>query len=75
MEGVKTCPNPCLSALVESYLTFVSEEQKQVAVQVKQAASMLSYTLAQLLLQSMRVHAQLAASLSQRIVITRDIAL
>ena len=39
-----------------------------------QAAPMLSYTLAQLL-QSMRVRAQLAESLSQRIAITRDIAL
>ena len=60
--------------LVEAYLTFVSEEQKQVGVPVKQAAPMLSHTLAQLL-QSMRVRAQLAESLSERIAITRDVAL
>ena len=51
-------------SLVESYLTFVSEEQKQVGVPVKQAAPMLSNSLAQLL-QSMRV----------RIAITSDMAL
>ena len=65
---------PCSSALVESYLTFVSEEQKQVGVPVKQAAPMLSHTLAQLL-QSMRVRAQLAESSSQRTATARDIAL
>ena len=73
-DPVEKKGNPCSSALVESYLTFVSEEQKQVGVPVKQAAPMLSHTLAQLL-QSMRVRAQLAESLSQRIAITRDIAL
>ena len=66
--------NPCSSALVESYLTFVSEEQKHVGVPVKQEAPMLSHTLAQLL-QSMPVRAQLAESLSQRSATTRDIAL
>ena len=45
-----------------------------MGVPVKQAAPMLSHTLAQLL-QSMRVPAQLAESWSQRIAITRDIAL
>ena len=66
--------NPCSSASVESYLTFVREEQKQVGVPVKQAAPILSHTLAQLL-QSMRVRSQLAESLSQRIAITRGNAL
>ena len=73
-DPVEEKGNPCSSTLVESYLTFISEEQKQVGVPVKQAAPMLSHTLAQLL-QSMRVRAQLAESLSQRIAITRDIAL
>ena len=45
-----------------------------MGVPVKQAAPMLSHTLAQLL-QSMRVRAQLAKSLSHRIAITCDIAL
>ena len=66
--------NPCSSLLVESYLTFVNEEQKQVGVPVKQAAPRLAHTLAQLL-QGMRTRAQLAESLSQRVAITRDIAL
>ena len=64
----------CSSPLVESCLTFVGEEQKQVGAPVKQAAPMLPHTLAQLL-QSMRTRTQLAESLSQRITITRDIAL
>ena len=70
-DRVKKKGNPCSSALVESYLAFVSEEQEQVGV--KQAAPMLSHTLAQLL-QSMRVRAQLADSLSQHIATTRDIS-
>ena len=41
---------------------------------VKQVAPMLAHTLAQLL-QDMRVRAQLVASVSDRIAITRDIAL
>ena len=65
---------PLLECVSRSYLTFVIEEQKQVGVPVTRAAPMLSHTLAQLL-QSMRVRAQLAKSLSHRIAITCDIAL
>ena len=60
--------------LVESYLTFVSEEQKQVGVPVNQAAPMLEHTLIDLL-SDMRSRAQVAASLAERISLTRDIAL
>ena len=73
-DPVEKTGDPCSSPLVEFYLLFVNEEQKQVGVPVKQAASMLAHILAQLL-QSMRTRAQLAESLSQRIAITRDIAL
>ena len=73
-DPVEKKGNPCSSVLVESYLTFVTEEQKKVGVPVKQAAPMLAHTLAQLL-QDMRVRAQLMASVSDRIAITRDIAL
>ena len=41
--------NPCSSMLVESYLTFVTVEQRRLGVPVKQAAPMLVHTLAQLL--------------------------
>ena len=58
-------------ALVESYFTFVAEERKKVGVPVKQATPMLVHTLAQLL-QDMRARAQLMASVSDRIAITRD---
>ena len=37
--------NPCASPLVDSYLTFLSEEQKQVGIPVNQAAPMLEHTL------------------------------
>ena len=73
-EPVEKKGNPCSSVLVESYLTFVTEEQKRVGVPVKQAAPMLVPTLAQLF-QDMRVRAQLTASVSDRIAIARDIAL
>ena len=46
-DPVENKGNPCSSALVEYYLTFVGEEQKQVSVPVKQVAPMLSHTLAQ----------------------------
>ena len=36
--------NPCASPLVDSYLTFVSKEKKQVGVPVNQAAPMLEHT-------------------------------
>ena len=60
--------------LVESYLTFVSEEQKQVGVPVNQAAPMLEHTLIDLL-SDMRSRALVAASLADRISLTRDTAL
>ena len=66
--------NPCSSLLVESYLTFVSEEQKQVGVPVNQAPLMLEHTLIDLL-SDMRSRALVAASLAERISLTRDIAL
>ena len=66
--------NPCSSMLVESYLTFVSEEQEQVGVPVNQAAPILEHTLIDLL-SDMRSRAQVAASLAERISLTRDVAL
>lgn len=39
--------NPCLSPLVEPYITFVSKEHTQVGVPVKQAGPMLAHTLGQ----------------------------
>ena len=65
--------NPCASPLVDSYLTFVSEEQKQVGVPVNQAAPMLEHTLMDLL-SDMRSRAQVASSLAERISLTRNIA-
>ena len=46
--------------LVDSYLTFVSEEQNQVGVQVNQGAPMLEHTLIGLL-RDMRSRAQAAS--------------
>ena len=66
--------NPCASALVELYLTFVSEEQKQVGVPVNQPGPMLEHTLIDLL-SDMRSRAQVADSLAEVISVTRDIAL
>ena len=60
--------------LVESYLTFVSGEQKQVGVPMNQAAPMLEHTLIDLLI-DIRSRAQVAAPLAERIRLTRDIAL
>ena len=60
--------------LVESYLTFVSEGQKQVGVPVNRAAPMLKHTFIDLL-SDMRSRAQVSASLAERIALTRDIAL
>ena len=36
---------PCSRSLVDSYLTFVSEQQKQVGVPVSQATPMLEHAL------------------------------
>ena len=73
-DPVRRVGNPCSSLLVESYLTFVSEEQKQVMVPVNQAAPMLEHTLIDLI-NDTRSQAQVAASLAERISLTRDIAL
>ena len=48
-DPVRRVGNPCSSLLVESYLTFVWEEQKQVRVPVNQAAPMLEHALIDLL--------------------------
>ena len=66
--------NPCFSPLVESYLTCVSDTQKQVGVPVKQAAPLLTHDFARLL-QDLRQRAQSAGSMSVRTEIARDIAL
>ena len=71
---VRHMANSCSSLFVESYLTFVSEEQKQVGVPVNQAAPMLEHTLIDLL-SDMRSRALVAASLADRISLTRDTAL
>ena len=73
-DPVRRISNPCSSLLVESYLTFVSEEQTQVGVPVNQAAPTLEHTLIDLL-SDMRSRAQVAASLAERVSLTRDIAL
>ena len=73
-DPIRRVGNPCSSMLVESYLTFVSEDQKQVWVAVNQAAPMLEHTLIDLL-SNVRSRAQVAASLAERISLTRDIAL
>ena len=52
--------NPCSNA-VDPYLTFVSEEQQQVGVQVKRAAPMLEHTLENLL-SVMRSRAQVTSA-------------
>ena len=60
--------------LVESYLTFMTEEQNRVGLPVEHAVPMLADMLTQLL-QDMRVRAQLVSSVPDRIAITRVIAL
>lgn len=66
--------NPCANPVVDSYLTFTSEEQKRVGVTVQQAAPLLEDTAAKLL-RSMRLRAQAAETVRDRIILTRDIAL
>ena len=73
-DPIRRVGNPCSSMLVESYLTFVSEDQKQVWVAVNQAAPMLEHTLIDLL-SDMRSRVKVTASLTERISLTRDIAL
>ena len=73
-DPVRMTGNVCASPLVESYTTFVTEEQKRVGVQVNQAAPMLAHTLEDLL-REMRARSQTAPSLKERISLTRDIAL
>lgn len=66
--------NPCSSPVVEAYLTFTTEEQKRVGVTVQQAAPLMEDTVADLL-RHMRLRAQAAESVRDRIVLTRDVAL
>lgn len=73
-DPVSKSGNPCASPLVDSYLTFVNEEQRQVGVPINQAVPMLAHTLI-VLLADMRLRAQVAASQAERISITRDVAL
>ena len=68
-DPVRRVGNTCLSPLVDSYLTFVSEKQKQVGVQVNQASPVLEHTLIDLL-SDMRPRAQVASSLAERISLT-----
>ena len=44
-DSARRVGNPCASPLVDSYLTVVSEEQKQAGVPENQAAPMLEHTL------------------------------
>ena len=66
--------NPCAHPMVEEYLAFMAAEQKRVGVTVHQAAPLLENTLGTLLAH-MRLRAQAAESLRERIIITRDVAL
>lgn len=66
--------NPWGNPIVEAYLTFTSEEQKQVGATVHQAAPLLEDTLG-VLLRHMRLRAQAAESVRERIIIMRDVAL
>ena len=59
--------------MVNSCLTFVSEEQKQVGVPVNQAAPMLEYTLMDLQ-SDVRSRVHVTTSLAERISLTRGIA-
>lgn len=72
-DPVRRAGNLCSSPSVDSYFTFVSEEQKQAGVQVHQAAPMLEHTLIDLL-SGMRSRTQVASSLAERS-LTRDICL
>ena len=73
-ESVRREGNPCSCQFVHLYLTFVSEEQRQVGVQFNQAAPMLKFTLIDLL-SDMRSRAHVASSLAERIPLTRAYAL
>lgn len=68
-DSLKHSGNPCSSTLVDTYISRVSEEQKQVHVPVNQAARLLAQTLGRML-QSVRTHAQLTDSTGDRITIT-----
>ena len=74
-DSVRRVGNPCSSPLVDSYPTFVSEKQKQVGVQVNQAAPMLEHTPINLL-GGMRSRTQVASPVAERFSsLTRDMAL
>ena len=71
-DPVRRVGHPCSNPLVDSCLTFVSEEQ--VGVQVNQAAPPLEHTLIDLL-SDMRSRTQVASSMAERISLPRDTAL
>ena len=71
---VSRAGNPCASPVVETYLTFTTEEQNRVGVTVQQAAPIMEDTVAELL-RHMRLGAQAAGSVRERIVLTRGVAL
>ena len=62
--------NPCSNRLVDSCITFVTEEQKMVVVQVDQAVSMWEHSLIDIL-SDIRSRAQVASSLAARVALTR----
>lgn len=66
--------NPCAHPMVEEYLAFTAAEQKRVGVTAHQAAPLLEITLGTLLAH-MRLRAQAAESVRERIVNTWDVAL
>ena len=69
MEPSFACAHP----MVEEYLAFTAAEQKRVGVTVYQAAPLLESTLGALLAH-VRLRAQAAESMRERIIITRDVA-
>lgn len=73
-DPVRQVSNPCGSPLVDSYLTFISEEHKKVGVAVHQAPPMLAHTLVHLL-SDMRSRAQVTPQVAERISLTRDVSL
>eukprot|EP00903_Cladosiphon_okamuranus_P006868 g6689.t1 len=66
--------DPCGSPRVDSYLTFTTETQRQVGVQVNQAAPLLQRALLQLVV-NMRKKCMYSETLREGIAITRNIAL
>ena len=73
-DPVQKQGNTCSSLLVESYLTCMSNTQRQVGVPVNQAAPLLTHDFARLL-QDLRQRAQSESRTTARIEIAPDIAL